>query len=53
MNQRRVFYFHALSFKLEDAEFARTAAMKAKQNCELELADVHQQVRVVSVKSMS
>ena len=26
--------------QLEDAEFARTAAMKARQNAELELADV-------------
>ena len=30
--------------QLEDAEFARTAAMKAKQNAELELADVQQQL---------
>merc|ERR1719357_2450066 len=37
-----------LKNQLEDAEFARTAAMKAKQNCELELADVHQQLDDVS-----
>ena len=29
---------------MEDAEFARTAAMKARQNAELELADTHSQV---------
>ena len=29
--------------QLEDAEFARTAAMKSRQNAELELADVQQQ----------
>jgi myosin-18 len=29
---------------LEDAEFAKTAALKAKQNLELELADVQQQL---------
>jgi len=37
-----------LKNQLEDAEFARTASMKAKQNCELELADVHQQLDDVS-----
>merc|ERR1711970_1248539 len=37
-----------LKNQLEDAEFARTAAMKAKQNAELELADVHQQLEDVS-----
>merc|ERR1711970_1374979 len=37
-----------LKNQLEDAEFARTAAMKATQNCELELADVHQQLDDVS-----
>ena len=33
--------------QLEDAEFARTAAMKARQNAELELADVQQQLEDV------
>ena len=33
--------------QLEDAEFARTAAMKAGQNAELELADVQQQMEDV------
>jgi len=37
-----------LKNQLEDAEFARTASMKAKQNCELELADVQQQLDDVS-----
>jgi len=37
-----------LKNQLEDAEFARTASMKAKQNCELELTDVHQQLDDVS-----
>jgi len=37
-----------LKNQLEDAEFARTAAMKAKQNSELELADVQQQLDDVS-----
>lgn len=31
-------------FQLEDAEFAKTAAIKAKQNIELELGDVQQQL---------
>ena len=31
-------------FQLEDAEFSRTAAVKAKQNIELELSDVQQQL---------
>jgi len=33
-----------LKNQLEDAEFARTAALKGKQNAELELADVQQQL---------
>ena len=33
-----------LKNQLEDAEFARTAALKGKQNSELELADVQQQL---------
>ena len=33
-----------LKNQLEDAEFARTAALKAKQNLELELSDVQQQL---------
>jgi len=33
-----------LKNQLEDAEFTRTAAMKARQNAELELADVQQQL---------
>lgn len=33
-----------LKNQLEDAEFTRTAAMKSKQNAELELADVQQQL---------
>ena len=33
--------------QMEDAEFARTAAMKARQNAELELADVQQQLEDV------
>ena len=33
--------------QLEDAEFARTAAMKSRQNAELELADVQQQLEDV------
>lgn len=37
-----------LKNQLEDAEFARTAAMKARQNCELELADVQTQLEDVS-----
>jgi len=37
-----------LKNQLEDAEFARTAAMKARQNSELELADVHSQLEDVS-----
>ncbi len=31
-------------FQLEDSEFAKTAAIKAKQNLELELSDVQQQL---------
>ena len=31
-------------FQLEDSEFAKTAAIKAKQNIELELSDVQQQL---------
>ena len=31
-------------FQLEDSEFAKTAAIKAKQNVELELSDVQQQL---------
>lgn len=31
-------------FQLEDAEFGKTAALKAKQNLELELSDVQQQL---------
>lgn len=31
-------------FKLEDAEFAKTAALKAKQNIEMELSDVQGQL---------
>ena len=34
--------------QLEDAEFARGAALKGKQNTELELADVTQQLEDVS-----
>jgi len=37
-----------LKNQLEDAEFARTAAMKARQNAELELADTHSQLDEVS-----
>merc|ERR550532_35173 len=37
-----------LKNQLEDAEFARTAAMKARQNAELELADVQVQLEDVS-----
>merc|ERR1711936_1320573 len=37
-----------LKNQLEDAEFARTAAMKARQNAELELADVQIQLEDVS-----
>eukprot|EP00092_Neocalanus_flemingeri_P009716 GFUD01010465.1.p1 GENE.GFUD01010465.1~~GFUD01010465.1.p1 ORF type:complete len:992 (-),score=270.61 GFUD01010465.1:543-3518(-) len=37
-----------LKNQLEDAEFARAAAMKAKQNSELELEDVQQQLEDVS-----
>jgi len=37
-----------LKNQLEDAEFARTAAMKARQNCELELSDVQTQLEDVS-----
>lgn len=33
-----------LKNQLEDAEFAKTAALKAKQNLELELSDVQQQL---------
>merc|ERR1711878_78500 len=33
-----------LKNQLEDAEFAKTAAIKAKQNIELELGDVQQQL---------
>ena len=33
-----------LSLQLEDAEFAKTAAVKAKQNLELELSDVQTQL---------
>ena len=36
--------FTEIFFQLEDAEFARSAAIKAKQNSELELADVQIQV---------
>ena len=36
------------STQLEDAEFARTAAAKSKQNAELELADVQVQLEDVS-----
>ena len=34
------FNINRILLQLEDAEFARTAAMKARQNAELELADV-------------
>ena len=34
----------SLSLQLEDAEFAKTAAVKAKQNLELELSDVQTQL---------
>lgn len=34
--------------QLEDAEFARSAALKARQNTELELADVQVQLEDVS-----
>jgi len=37
-----------LKNQLEDAEFARTAAMKARQNAELELADTQTQLEDVS-----
>merc|ERR1712130_536122 len=37
-----------LKNQLEDAEFARTAAVKARQNAELELADVQIQLEDVS-----
>jgi len=37
-----------LKNQLEDAEFARSAAMKARQNSELELADTHLQLEDVS-----
>ena len=37
-----------LKNQLEDAEFARTAAMKARQNAELELADTVVQLEDVS-----
>jgi hypothetical protein len=33
-----------LRLQLEDSEFAKTAALKAKQNLELELSDVQQQL---------
>jgi myosin XVIII len=33
-----------LKNQLEDAEFAKTAALKSKQNLELELSDVQQQL---------
>jgi len=37
-----------LKNQLEDAEFARTAAIKARQNCELELTDVQTQLEDIS-----
>merc|ERR1719412_1050792 len=37
-----------LKNQLEDAEFARTAAMKGRQNAELELADVQSQLEDIS-----
>ena len=37
-------FFPNSLFQLEDAEFAKTAAIKAKQNIELELGDVQQQL---------
>ena len=40
--KNRSFYF--FTFQLEDSEFAKTAAIKAKQNIELELSDVQQQL---------
>ena len=39
-----IFFNFLKFFKLEDAEFARSTAIKAKQNYELELADVQTQV---------
>ena len=44
-NSRFVALFILISiFQLEDSEFAKTAAIKAKQNIELELSDVQQQL---------
>ena len=37
-----------LKNQLEDAEFARTAAMKARQNADLELSDVQMQLEDIS-----
>jgi hypothetical protein len=36
--------FFSLILQLEDAEFAKTAAVKVRQNLELELSDVQQQL---------
>ena len=43
-NQMLKIFTEIFFFQLEDAEFARSAAIKAKQNSELELADVQIQV---------
>jgi hypothetical protein len=42
-----------LVFQLEDAEFAKIAALKSKQNLELELSDVQQQVPTLPVSNLS
>lgn len=46
--KRKMREHRQLKNQLEDAEFARTAAMKARQNCELELTDVQTQLEDIS-----